>query len=936
MTFAVGSLVKARGRDWVVLPDSDDDLLILRPLGGTDRDIAGVLTSLEEVSPSTFDLPSLKDLGDVASARLLTNALRLGFRSSAGPFRSFGRLGFEPRPYQFVPLMMALKLDPVRILIADDVGIGKTAEALMIAAELLAQGEITRFTVLCPPHLAVQWQQEMESKFGLFAEVVLASTAATLERNCRTGETLFDHYPITVVSTDFIKAERRRSEFLRTAPEFVIVDEAHGVSADLRTRSSRHQRHELVKSLASDRSRHLVLVTATPHSGNEGAFRSLLALLDEDFANLPEELSGEANRRIRERVARHLVQRRRADLKSYLGETYFPERLSREVPYQLSDEYKDLFDRTISYAARRTSVSGGDERLQRVTWWSVLALLRAMASSPAAAASTLRKRAETVTAKDPDEVEKIGRQRVLDLGDDDDLSEIDEGLGADDVTLSDTLEEGNESSEKRILRDLERRALACYGDKDAKLQTLIKDVKGLLADGFSPIVYCRFISTADYVAENLRTKLKGVQVEAVTGNNPSSMRQDIVTNLIESPKKRVLVATDCLSEGINLQEGFDSVIHYDLSWNPTRHEQREGRVDRFGQRSKEVRVITCYGSDNRIDSLVMEVLLRKHQSIRNSLGISIPIPGDPNTVVETLIKGVLSNGERLGQGTQLTLEGLGPSEEELARNWEISAERERRLRSIFAQNTLGPDVVAAELESVNKAIGTVSDMKSFVEDAVKALGGSTIGNDPVRISLQNTPAAIKELSESKKDFYISFEGGVTRAGERRASRVDSFISGLASWVVDSALDNSGPAARSGVRRTSAVREVTTILVSRLRFELISSKSQMLAEDLLVAGYTKSNDQITWLDSEVAAQLLDAPVTGNVLQFQAEEFLSESLDDYHSWISGLEDLAEHQGVLLKESHRRVREASRSRGEVTVKLMKPLDVIGVYILLPGGSR
>ncbi len=929
MTFAVGSLVKARGRDWMVLPDSDDDLLILRPLGGTDRDIAGVLTSLEEVSPSTFGLPSVKDIGDVASARLLTNALRLGFRSSAGPFRSFGRLGFEPRPYQFVPLMMALKLDPVRILIADDVGIGKTAEALMIAAELLAQGEITRFTVLCPPHLAVQWQQEMESKFGLSAEVVLASTAATLERNCRTGETLFDHYPITVVSTDFIKAERRRSEFLRTAPEFVIVDEAHGVSADLRTRSSRHQRHELVKSLASDRRRHLVLVTATPHSGNEGAFRSLLALLDEDFANLPEELSGEANRRIREKVARHLVQRRRADLNSYLGETYFPKRLSTEAPYDLSSEYKDLFDKTRAYASSRTSEIQSDERLQRVTWWSVLALLRAMASSPAAAASTLRKRAETVNAKDPDEVEKIGRQRVLDLGDDDDLSEIDEGLGADDVTLSDSLEEGNESSEKRILRDLERRALACYGDKDAKLQTLIKDVKDLLADGFSPIVYCRFISTADYVAENLRTKLKGVQVEAVTGNNPSSMRQDIVTNLIESPK-RVLVATDCLSEGINLQEGFDSVIHYDLSWNPTRHEQREGRVDRFGQRSKEVRVITCYGSDNRIDSLVMEVLLRKHQSIRNSLGISIPIPGDSNVIVETLIKNVLST-KKTEQVFQPTFEEFG-----LTRDWEISAEHERRLRSIFAQNTLGPDVVAAELESVNKAIGTVSDMKSFVEDAVKSLGGSTIGNDPVRISLQNTPDAIKELSESKKDFYISFEGGVTRAGERRASRVDSFISGLASWVVDSALDNSGPAARSGVRRTSAVREVTTILVSRLRFELISSKSQMLAEDLLVAGYTKSNDQITWLDSEVAAQLLDAPVTGNVLQFQAEEFLTESLDDYHSWISGLEDLAEQQGVLLKESHRRVREASKSRGEVTVKLMKPLDVIGVYILLPGGGR
>ncbi len=935
MTFSVGSLVKTRGRDWVVLPESSDDLLILRPLGGSDREIAGVLTSIESVSPSSFSLPTIADLGDLASARMLTNALKLGFRSSAGPFSSFGRLGFDPRPYQFVPLMMALKLDPVRILIADDVGIGKTAEALMIAAELLAQGEVTRISVLSPPHLATQWQQEMASKFGLEAEVVLASTAATLERNCRTGETLFDHYPITVVSTEFIKAERRRAEFLRTAPELIIVDEAHGASADLRTRSSRHQRHELVKALASDESRHLILVTATPHSGNEGAFRSLLALLDQDFANLPEELSGDANRRIRERVARHLVQRRRADLKSYLGETYFPERLSKEVAYQLSEEYKDLFDRTISYAASRTSESVGDERLKRVTWWSVLALLRAMASSPAAAAATLRKRAETATAKDAEEVERIGRQRVLDLGDDDDLSEIDEGLGADDRAVEEGESSTVESSERRLLRDLERRALACQGEKDAKLQQLVKEVKGLLADGFSPIVYCRFIATADYVADYLKEKLKGTHVLAISGRVPSAHRQELVEELIEHPK-RVLVATDCLSEGINLQEGFDAVIHYDLSWNPTRHEQREGRVDRYGQRSKEVRVITCYGSDNRIDGLVMDVLLRKHQSIRNSLGISIPIPGDPNAVVETLIRGVLSSGERLGQGTQLTLEGLWPSERELADAWEISAERERKLRSIFAQNTLGPETVAKELESVKEAIGSVDDIRTFVESVISSVGGSTLGSDPFRINLQNAPSAIRELSDSKGDFYLSFDAGVSRANERKATRVDSFISGLSSWVVDSALDNSGPAARAGVRRTSAVDVVTTVLVARLRFELVSPKSQMLAEDLLIAGYQGSGDGISWIESSRAQKLLDAQVTGNVLQFQAEEFLGDALGDYHRWIGELEERAEERGVFLRESHMRVREAARSRGEVEVKLMKPLDVIGIYVLLPGGAK
>ncbi len=152
MSFAIGSLVKARGREWVVLPESKDDLLVLRPLGGTDDEVTGILTPLERVEPATFQLPDPAKLGDARSCRLLRDAVRLGFRASAGPFRSFGRIAVEPRPYQLVPLLMALKLDPVRILIADDVGIGKTVEAALIARELLDRGEADRLAVLCPPH----------------------------------------------------------------------------------------------------------------------------------------------------------------------------------------------------------------------------------------------------------------------------------------------------------------------------------------------------------------------------------------------------------------------------------------------------------------------------------------------------------------------------------------------------------------------------------------------------------------------------------------------------------------------------------------------------------------------------------------------------------------------------------------------------------------
>src|SRR5262252_9290376 len=261
MAFAVGSLVKARGREWVVLPESAEDLLVLRPLGGTEDEVTGIYLPLEPVEPATFALPDPSQPGDYRSCRLLRDALRLGFRSSAGPFRSFARIAVEPRPYQLVPLLVALKLDPVRLLIADDVGIGKTVEAGVIARELLDRGEIRRMAVLCPPHLAEQWQRELAEKFHIEAELVLSSTIQRLERDLPRGVSVFERNRFTVVSTDFIKTARYAEDFVLKCPEFVIVDEAHGCTLAGGVGRGRQQRFDLLRKVAADKSRHLLLVT---------------------------------------------------------------------------------------------------------------------------------------------------------------------------------------------------------------------------------------------------------------------------------------------------------------------------------------------------------------------------------------------------------------------------------------------------------------------------------------------------------------------------------------------------------------------------------------------------------------------------------------------------------------------------------------------------
>jgi superfamily II DNA or RNA helicase len=939
MSFAVGSLVRARGREWVVLPESEPDMVIVRPLGGTDDEVTGILPSLESIESASLPPPDPNHPGDYRSARLLRDAVRLSFRNSAGPFRSFGRLACDPRPYQLVPLLMALRLDPVRMLIADDVGIGKTVEACLIARELLDRGEVQRMAVLCPPHLAEQWQREMQQKFNIEAELVLPSTARRLESVLGANESLFDVYPYVIVSTDYIKSDRRREDFLRACPELVIVDEAHTCAAAADGGAARHQRHQLLKGLASKADRHLILVTATPHSGKQDAFRSLLTLLDASFASLPDELGGQPNEPHRRRLAAHLVQRRRGDIDNYLdAATPFPTRLQKEESYTLHPDYLKLFERALRYARGLVQDQSGTVFRQRVRWWSALALLRSLASSPLAAAETLETRAGGVDAASVQEADEIGRRTVLDPIDDEAAEGIDVVPGSDIEAA-----ESPDSASRRQLLEMARAARALSGNKDFKLKKGIALVKELVSEGFNPIVFCRFIPTAEYVAEALRAALpKNIEVAAVTGTLPPADRESRVGELAKA-QQRVLVCTDCLSEGINLQDAFDAVAHYDLSWNPTRHEQREGRVDRYGQESKVVRVVTYYGTDNRIDGAVLDVLLRKHQKIRSALGISVPVPADTEKVMEALLHGALLRGD----ATQLTLDIGDPEKNELHGEWEIAGDREKKSRTLFAQHTIKPEEVFGELKAVRDTLGAGVEVEQFVREALSGHGAvvADAPNEAIRVRLDEVPAALKDAvgrqDEDTEQLLLKFALPVGR-GVTYLHRTHPVVEGLASYVVDSSLDPvlspSSIARRTGVVRTRTVARRTTLLLLRFRYHIVGRSGgrdhALLAEDWQLAAFAGSPEAPQWLSSEKSEELLKATPHANVGQDQARTFLSRVTDQLAALQPALEGFARSRGDEILDAHQRVRRAAKGTGAASWRIHPkfPVDVLGAYVYLP----
>ena len=942
--YTPGTFVRARGREWLVLPESTDELLLVRPAGGLDEEVTGIAPAVEAVESATFPLPITARPGDHNACRLLRDAARLSTRAAAGPFRSFGRIAVEPRPYQLVPLMMAMRLDPVRLLIADDVGIGKTIEALLVARELLDRGEVTRLAVLCPPHLAEQWHREMAEKFHIEATLVLSSTIQPLERNLPAGVSVFDRHPFVIVSTDFIKAPNRREDFLRSCPELVIVDEAHTCTVGDRAGRARQYRHELVKGLSQDKTRHLVLVTATPHSGNEQAFLSLLSLLDPQFGALDAEVEARNLEQHRRRLAQHLVQRRRGDIRSYLEtDTKFPDREDAELTYSLSKEYRSLFDKVLGFAREIVSDESGGKRHQRVRWWSALALLRSLASSPAAAAATLRNRARTADATNVEEADEIGRRAVLDMDDPEAAEPLDFSPGGNTAIDDDSVATDGQRVRKR-LNDYAREADALCGKGDHKLQLAIDQVKRFLKDGHSPIIFCRFIETADYVARELRDALRKIEVASVTGKLPPAEREDRIEQLAKGGQC-VLVCTDCLSEGVNLQDHFNAVMHYDLSWNPTRHEQREGRVDRFGQANPKVRVLTYWGKDNGVDGVVLDVLLRKHKAIKSRLGISVAIPGSSEEVVEAIFEGLLLR-EQSGGDAQSFLPGLDdffrPQKEELHAQWDSAVETEKKSRSRYAQHTLDPAEVAAELSAIREAIGTGPAVRRFFTDALRLarVGLTPNGTGRVEVGLSlETPRSLRQSLGRDDAFAGRFDLPI-QPGEIYLARTSPVVEGLATWVLDTALDETGYdtppiARRCGVIRTEAVTARTTLLLLRNRYHLMLSKQKnrpLMAEEIIPLAFTGTPDAPVILEADAIASLLSASPIGSLTDSLVRQQLELLPGLFTAVRPMLDATAVRRAQELLAAHTRVRSASRITGQVTVQPVLPVDILGSFIYLP----
>lgn len=917
LSFSPGDLVRARGREWVTLPAPRQGVLALRPLSGNENDVVVLDPSLEisSVEAARFDLPDDARNTVQAKAALLADALRLTLRRGAGPFRSAAQLAFEPRTYQLVPLLMALRLQVPRLLIADDVGIGKTIEAGLILREFIDRGEVDAFSVLCPPHLVDQWLIELKDRFGIDAVPVTSGTAARLERNLPLAQTLFDAYPYTVVSLDYIKAEKRREGFARACPDFVIVDEAH---ACVGTHKGKQQRFELLQGLAKDPERRIIMLTATPHSGDEEAFARLLSLIDQDFGTLDFDAA-----RYRERLARHFVQRRRVDLVEgdwHEGRS-FPKHETTEQAYRLSPEHLAFQEAVLDYCLSVVLQAGEHKRDQRLAFWGTLALMRCVGSSPAAALSALRNRAAN-------EADRLEPQIYDEDGDDEDAVDIEPSMAF---------------SDDPALRALIDQASGLLEAKDPKLDALVSALKPLIKSGANPVVFCRYLATADHVKAGLRKAFPKLIIESVTGELTPDERRDRVAEMAledgEEGAQRILVATDCLSEGINLQQLFDTVVHYDLSWNPTRHQQREGRVDRFGQPAELVRSIMMFSPDSAIDGAVLDVILRKAEEIRKATGVTVPLPDERGPVTDALMSAMML---RRGGHKQLVLDlRLEDGTKVVEARWRDAGENEKKSRARFAQNAMKPAEVAPEWDKVRSLLGSPEDTRLFVERAMSRFGVPLEKKRNVYIAhIHALQQGLKEKLEQRgleKSIRLA-TAEPAPSGTFLLTRTHPLTASLAESLVEASLDQEAlpdlGIGRVGAWPTTAVSAMTRVALLRVRYKLTihGRKERLLLAEEAALVALQGNSIVAV--GEHVREMLNTPAAADLATIARDRLIDTAKVDLPDLLTRpLADFVKQRAAELIEDHARLRAAAGSISRVSVEAVLPPDVIGLFVLMPG---
>ncbi|MBS7547012.1 DUF3883 domain-containing protein [Dietzia sp. Marseille-Q0999] len=688
---------------------------------------------------------------DGTEFKLAAEALRIRRAGLYDPMMAVTSSDVDPLPHQIRAVYEEmLPRTELRFLLADDPGAGKTIMAGLYLKELQLRGDVQRALIVAPGGLVDQWGEELHSKFGIEVQPLIPAAVTN-------GASPFDGDGVMIARMDQLARNDELHDLLRQSHwDLVVVDEAHRMSAAwYGLELKRTRRYELGQTL-SEVSRHLLLMTATPHSGDPGAYRAFLALLDPDRFAGPQPPSAPSP------SAQGLMRRMvKEDLLRFDGTPLFPERIAETVPYDLTPAELELYEQVTRYVREEMNRADAlDGPRKRTVGFALTVLQRRLASSSHAIVRSLERRRDRLEARLREErerpysaaVEAAVPSAVLegDEWDDDEVSAAE--LEAAEESVVDAATAARSAAELELeIRELSRLVVLARRVRDAgedrkwaQLRTILTD-EVLTAPQTDPeagprklIVFTEHRDTLDYLHDQIATLFgRANAVVAIHGGTPRGERQRIREEFTHNPEVRILLATDAAGEGLNLQAAH-LMVNYDLPWNPNRIEQRFGRVHRIGQRQV-CRLWNLVADDTREGQVFARLLGKMEEQRRAYGGRLFDVLGE--AFRERPLRALLLEAIRYGDDPARIAEQERVIDAEVSNGLdELLAER-RLAESGFRADELHE--MRRKMEEARARRLQPHNVEAFFVRAFEDAGGRIVPRERGRFEIRNVPAPLR-------------------------------------------------------------------------------------------------------------------------------------------------------------------------------------------------
>jgi SNF2 family DNA or RNA helicase len=693
--------------------------------------------------------------------RLASEALRIRLAHLFDPYLAVHTSNLDPLPHQIRAVYgEMLPRQPLRFLLADDPGAGKTIMAGLLIKELIVRGDVKRCLIVPPGSLVEQWQDELAQKLGLEFEII---TRDTIEAS-RSGNPFAEKGLVIARLDQLSRNPDVQAKLEQTDWDLIVVDEAHKMSAHFYglevQKTQRYQLGELLGRIT----RHLLLMTATPHSGKPEDFQLFMALIDQD------RFEGKPRKGAKVLDAQGLMRRMvKEELLTFEGKPLFPERRAYTVNYPLSPEEALLYTDVTAYVREEMNRADrlkaeGEGRRGNVVGFALTVLQRRLASSPEAIYQSLRRRRERLETRVNEE--RLGRRGK------DEAIDLTHGLDAPDAEDVDELPDGeledleeeivDQASAAKTIAELEAeietlRGLEGLAERvrragtDAKwtrLAELLQDPEAEMFDETGKrrklIIFTEHRDTLNYLTDRIRTLLgRREAVVEIHGGMQREVRREAQESFRQSPEVSVLVATDAAGEGVNLQRAH-LMVNYDLPWNPNRIEQRFGRIHRIGQ-TEVCHMWNLVAGETR-EGQVFERLLGKLAEQSKALGGRVfDVLGD-EIFEDTSLRDLLIEAVRYGDQPNIRAK----------LDQVVDAAVGEKLKEALKERALLSEMMSAtDVEAIRQRMEEAEARKlqphyirSFFLEAFGLLGGQISKREPGRYEITHVPAEIRNRGKT--------------------------------------------------------------------------------------------------------------------------------------------------------------------------------------------